>query len=205
MIKVCGMREPANIQELSILPIDLIGGIFYAKSPRYIGDRKDTALAFSALPDSISSVGVFVNENAEVILQQTNSFCLKYIQLHGNETPEFCSHISKNTPVFKAFGLSEAFDFTLLNEYESEVELFIFDTSCKEHGGSGKKFNWNILEKYTGSTPFLLSGGIGPNDAELVQKVQHPALKGYDLNSGFEISPALKNIDSLKLFLSDLQ
>jgi len=123
MIKVCGMRDPENIRELSMLPIDLIGGIFYSKSPRYIGDRTDTARAFSSLPDTISAVGVFVNEDLAVIEQQKVQFNLKYLQLHGNESPLFCEQVSRIAPVFKAFGLSEQFDFSILAEYENSVVL----------------------------------------------------------------------------------
>lgn len=205
MIKVCGMRDPVNIRELSLLPIDLIGGIFYTKSPRYIGDRSDTAMAFSSLPQNISAVGVFVNDELSVIEEAKAQFNLKFIQLHGNESPVFCEKANHIAPIFKAFGLSETFDFSRIEEYESEVELFVFDTSCKEHGGSGQKFNWNILEKYRGSTPFLLSGGIGPEDVVLINTIQHSALVGFDLNSGFEISPALKDVPLLNAFLSQLK
>jgi len=201
MIKVCGMREPENINAVSLLPIEYIGGIFYKKSPRYIGDREDTAQAFRSLPESISPVGVFVNESYEEIQKMHDKFSLKAIQLHGNESPEFCAKIREMTSVIKAFGLSEGFDFSSLKHYESSVDLFVFDTSCKEHGGSGRKFNWSILEEYAGKIPFLLSGGIGPSDAALLQLFSHTNFAGIDLNSAFEIKPALKNTELLRRFI----
>lgn len=204
MIKVCGMCDPENIRALSMLSIDLIGGIFYKKSPRYIGDRTDTAEAFSKLPKSIIPVGVFVNESIDYISEVASKFNLGKIQLHGSESPEFCQEAQKIAPVIKAFGLSDQFDFSILNEYESTVDLFVFDTSCKEHGGSGKKFNWEILSCYKGPIQFLLSGGIGKSDAGIIKQVKHQNLAGFDLNSGFEISPGKKDISALSSFLSQL-
>lgn len=203
MIKVCGMREPENIREVAQLPIDLMGGIFYHKSPRFIGDRTDTAEAFSTLPESVKPVGVFVNAELSYLAEMKEKFSLKYLQLHGNESPEFCCEAGKTAPVIKAFGLNDEFDFSKLRDYESAVELFIFDTSCKEHGGSGKKFDWEILSKYRGTTPFLLSGGIGPDDVDAIRSISHPSLRGVDLNSGFESRPAYKELALLSPFVKE--
>ncbi len=202
MIKVCGMREPENIRDVVDLGVDLIGGIFYEKSPRFIGDRRDTQFAFSRLPDSVAIVGVFVNPTIEYLEEMKEKFKFKYIQLHGNESIEFCTAARKIAPLFKAFGIHDEFDFESIREYEQLMDMFIFDTSCKEHGGSGKKFNWDVLKNYQGNTPFLLSGGIGPDDVDAVKSVQHSALAGFDLNSGFETKPALKDVGLLKTFTS---
>lgn len=203
MIKVCGMREPENIRETAQLPIDLMGGIFFHKSPRFIGDRDDTAEAFAALPETVKAVGVFVNAELSYLREMKEKFSLSYLQLHGSESPEFCEEAQKIAPVIKAFGLNDEFDFSKLREYEKGVDLFVFDTSCKEHGGSGKKFNWDILTKYHGETPFLLSGGIGPDDVTSIRSINHPSLAGVDLNSGFESKPALKEINLLQPFVSE--
>lgn len=203
MIKVCGMREPENIRNVAQLPIDLMGGIFYAKSPRFIGDREDTAEAFASLPKSVKPVGVFVNAELSYLAEMTETFSLAYLQLHGSESVEFCKEAKKIAPVIKAFGLNDDFDFSQLNEYEPVVDLFVFDTSCREHGGSGKKFNWDILSRYSGITPFLLSGGIGPDDVESVRSISHPSLTGLDLNSGFESRPAFKELALLTPFVSE--
>ena len=203
MIKVCGMREPENIREVSSLPINLMGGIFYHKSPRFLGNRDDSAEAFTNLPDSVKSVGVFVNAEIPYLSEMKTKFALDYLQLHGSESISYCSEAQKIAPLFKAFGISDDFDFSNLKEYEDIIDLFIFDTSCKGYGGSGKKFNWDILENYIGSTPFLLSGGITNEDVDSIKALNHSALKGVDLNSGFESEPALKNVDLLEEFVTD--
>lgn len=203
IVKVCGMGDPLNIQELSQLPVDYMGAIFYPKSPRFIGDRDDTAEAFKSVPQKV--VGVFVNASLEELSEASEKFHLCYLQLHGSESPEFCREAARIRPIFKAFGLKEGFDFDQLKEYEDVVELFIFDTSCKEHGGSGKKFNWDILKQYKGSTPFLLSGGITSGDEEKVQAVSHDRCIGVDLNSGFESAPAMKKIDALRTFIENMK
>jgi len=205
MIKVCGMREPENIEQIAALPIDLMGGIFYHKSARFLGDRTDSATAFRNLPNSVKSVGVFVNSEFSYLKEMQEMFALDYLQLHGNETPEQCREASKITPVIKAFGLHDTFDFSQLTPYSEVVDLFIFDTSTKGYGGSGKKFNWEILNQYNGTTPFLLSGGLSQDDSESVNAISHPQLVGVDLNSGFEISPALKSASDLALFIPKLR
>jgi phosphoribosylanthranilate isomerase len=201
VIKICGMREPQNIKDLSKLPIDLIGTIFYEKSHRYSANRDDTAESFANLPSSLKGVGVFVNSSLDYLEEMQEKFSLSYLQLHGSETPQFCRDASKIAPVIKAFGIKEGFDFSVLKKYEPFVELFVFDTSTKQHGGSGKKFDWSILQKYQLKTKFLLSGGIGYDDLESINEFKHKSFGGVDLNSGFEIKPALKNTDLISQFL----
>ncbi len=205
MIKVCGMREPDNIRQIAQLPIDLMGGIFYHKSPRFIGDRIDTAEAFANLPNTVKPVGVFVNAELSYLKEMKEQFSLAYLQLHGSESSEYCEEAKKIAPVIKAFGLNSDFDFSKLREYENIVDLFVFDTSCKEHGGSGKKFDWDILAKYEGTTPFLLSGGIGPDDVDSIRSITHPSMAGVDLNSGFESKAAFKEFNLLQPFVSVLK
>ena len=126
------------------------------------------------------------------------------MQLHGDENISFVKVISKKIPVIKAFRLDEKFDFEQLSDFENYCSYFLFDTKDKLYGGTGKKFNWEILQKYSGNTPFLLSGGISPGDAARINQVNHPKFEGIDINSGFEKKPGIKNIDHIKKFLNQI-
>lgn len=193
-IKVCGMREANNISELVALPIDYIGFIFYKKSKRYVAEKVD-----ALIPKQIKKVGVFVNETTEKIEQIVQEFDLDIIQLHGDETPEFCQVLStKGYTIFKAFGIDAAFDFEQLKAYEPYCDYFLLDAKGKSYGGNGVQFDWQLLEHYTIKKPFFLSGGIEVESIPSIQKITHPQLYGIDVNSKFEIAPALKNIDKIK-------
>lgn len=202
IIKVCGMKFTENRAQVEQLPVDLLGYIFYAPSKRFVGEQPDAGLFNS----DISKVGVFVDENAFEILGLAKNFGFEYIQLHGKENPLTC-RILKNQglKVVKAFSVDDTFEFNKTSGYIGVVDYFLFDTKTKLHGGSGQKFDWEVLEKYTGKTPFLLSGGIGPDDAESIIQLDHPMLAGVDLNSGFEDEPGLKNIDKLNHFINELK
>jgi phosphoribosylanthranilate isomerase len=202
-IKVCGMKNIPNIKELAILPIQMMGLIFYEKSPRFIHNLD--AKALEDLPSRIQKVGVFVNETESTIMTKIQIYNLKYIQLHGNESPEFCERLrTQNIKVIKAFPIAEAKDLEKIKDYENHCDYFLFDTKTNQYGGSGKKFDWQILSSYSSSTPFFLSGGIGSDDAEIIQQIKHPAFFAIDLNSQFEIAPGLKDIQKLKKFISKL-
>jgi len=205
-IKVCGMKSPDNIRELSQLPIDLMGLIFYPKSPRYIGDLAPDAL--DALPENIGRVGVFVNEDLQVVVDFINKYRLNYVQLHGNESPEYCINLKGLSPeikIIKAFSIAEASDFEKTKDYENRVDYFLFDTKTPQYGGSGQKFDWSILNDYTGNAPFFLSGGISAEDALLIRKLENDRIVGLDLNSRFEIEPGLKNIELLHRFIKEIK
>ena len=206
LIKVCGMRNPANIEKVAGLKPDLMGFIFYPKSKRYI-DKIEPTMINNKLLDKIKKTGVFVNALVGEVFLQVDTYQLNYVQLHGNEAPEYCEEIkSMNMPVIKAFNLDEAFDFSVLKNYQPFVDYFLFDTKVDNlPGGSGKKFNWGVLEKYKLNTPFLLSGGIGPGDAEKIAEVQHPQLAGVDINSKFETEPAMKDVEKLKTFIEEIR
>lgn len=204
LIKVCGMREPENIRALSSLPINFMGTIFYPKSPRFSADTPETAAAFRALPKSISSVGVFVKSSLEDLLRHQKEYDLNYLQLHSDEDVNYCEKARSIAPLIKAVGIQKKEDFVSIDQYSSLVDYFIFDTATKAYGGSGKKFDWHILESYTGETPFLLAGGIGPDDVQALQAINHPQCVGFDLNSGFETAPALKDIDAISTFINAL-
>ena len=200
-IKVCGMKFTANREAVEKLPVDFLGFIFYTKSKRFVGENTDPGLFHS----SKTKVAVFVDENAFEILGLTKNLGFEYVQLHGKENPKTCRLLKKQgLKVIKAFNLNEDFDFSSLQAYSKSVDYFLFDTKTDLPGGSGKKFNWEILEKYQENVPFFLSGGIGPEDAEAIRKLEHPQLFGIDLNSGFEDEPGVKNIEKLKQFIAEI-
>lgn len=202
--KVCGLKYQQNIEELTKLPIQYMGFIFYTKSPRYVGNYLNEEL-LKSLPKSIQKVGVFVNEDPDTILKIANLYQLELIQLHGHESPHICESIkNKGLKVIKAFQIDEQFDFQQTQEYERSVDYFLFDTKTKHYGGSGKKFDWQILNNYKGKYAFLLSGGIGPNDAEEIKNMKHPKCFAIDVNSGFEDAPAQKNTNKLREFLQEM-
>jgi phosphoribosylanthranilate isomerase len=200
-IKVCGMKYTANRGEVENLPVDFLGFIFYPKSKRFVGENTDPGLFHSTK----TKVAVFVDENAFEILGLTKNFGFGFVQLHGKENPKTCRLLkNQGLKVIKAFNLNEDFDFLSLEAYQKNVDFFLFDTKTDLPGGSGKKFNWEILEKYQGTVPFFLSGGIGPDDGEAIKKLDHPQLFGIDLNSGFEEEPGVKNVGKLKEFITKI-
>lgn len=196
------MKFTENREEVEKLGVDLLGYIFFAPSKRFVGDQPDTGLFDSAKP----KVGVFVDENVFEILGLAKNFGFEYIQLHGKENPKTCSIIqNQGLKVIKAFPVDHLFDFEKTRPYEKVCDYFLFDTKTSTHGGSGRKFDWEVLKKYTGKTPFLLSGGIGPGDFVSILQLDHPMLAGVDINSGFEDEPGLKNIEKLKRFIEELK
>ncbi|WP_275111360.1 bifunctional phosphoribosylanthranilate isomerase/tryptophan synthase subunit beta [Paralabilibaculum antarcticum] len=204
-IKVCGLRDKDNLKELMELPLDYMGFIYYSKSARFVGDDFDADI-LKSIPSDIRKVGVFVNESVEKILLLAEKYRLDVIQLHGDETPNVCKTIKDSgLEVFKAFQLNESFQFEQLESYHKKCDYFLFDTKSESYGGSGKKFNWQILEKYKGETAFFLSGGIGIDDVEAVKEFQHPKLIGVDVNSGFEESPAVKKVGLVKEFVKSVR
>ncbi len=204
-LKVCGMRDPRNIEALTALEPDYMGFIFYGKSKRFVGDM-DPVLVRS-LPASIKPTGVFVNETLEEVLRIARQYKLTALQLHGAESPEYCQLIKDQLPnieVIKAFGVDENFNFDLLNNYQGLVDYFLFDTQTTEHGGSGKTFDWAVLKQYQLNVPYFLSGGIGLDQVAQIKEIVDPRLYAVDVNSRFEISPAFKNIDQLTTFKNQL-
>jgi len=205
IIKVCGIKFPENQEAILELSIEMLGFIFYPNSKRYVGNLPKETL-IQLFQTNISKVGVFVNEDIQNLLELAKKYQLSFIQLHGKETPEICQRVKNSGfKVIKAFGVDEDFNFKLTEAYSGVVDYFIFDTKARTYGGTGKKFNWKQLEKYNGKTPFLLSGGIKPEDADSIKKIQHPKLVGLDLNSGFEDQPGLKNIQQLKKFIDEIK
>lgn len=204
-IKVCGMTDYLNIRALNQLPVDMIGFIFVAESPRYISPEMYDVI--SSLQTTMQKCGVFVNESAQTISEIALRCRLDCIQLHGDEPPELCHQIKKlGYQIVKVFSISTAEDFNKCSFYMDVCDLFLFDTKCIQHGGSGLKFNWELLNSYTLNKPFILSGGIGPDDAESLHGLfKKPGFYGIDLNSQFEIRPGIKNIETLKSFIETLK
>jgi phosphoribosylanthranilate isomerase len=199
IIKICGMGDTVRMHQLAKLPVDMLGYIFYPKSPRYVVGKIDPA-EMAKLPDNIHRVGVFVNAESEEIHEIAERYFLTAIQLHGNESPELCKELkAEGYTILKAFNISKENDY---EAYSPHCDYFLFDTPSAQHGGTGQKFDWALLENYKGTTPFLLSGGIGPDDAEEVQKINHPQFAGIDINSKFEVEPGIKDVTLIKNFLS---
>ncbi len=202
-IKICGMKFPDNIKAVASFNPNFMGFIFYPKSPRFAEPLDVDTL--NSLPPSIKKIGVFVNENLENILTIAYKYKLDGMQLHGTELVEMCAELKKvGYIVIKAFPIAEAYNFKVTKAYEGACDYFLFDTKTDTYGGSGVKFNWGILDQYTGDTPFLLSGGIASDDAKALLKINHSKFAGIDLNSKFEISPGLKDTELLAGFLEQL-
>ena len=205
IIKVCGMRDGDNIREVEALGIDMMGFIFYPKSSRYVSKHPEY------LPTKCKRVGVFVDEDVENIMKIADDYALDFIQLHGHESIEEVMKL-QDWNVIKAFNIATKEDLEKTAPYAGLVDYFLFDTKGPSAGGNGEKFDWSILDAYNDDTPFLLSGGIGPDDAERIlrstsgrsqgENYHHPKCIGFDLNSRFEIEPGIKDIIKLKTFLN---
>jgi len=196
-LKVCGMKH--NTAEVAKLQPDYLGFIFYDKSSRDFDD------VIPVLPNTIKKVGVFVDENVEVIVDKIEKHKLDVLQLHGHESPEICRLLkSTNKEIIKVFSIKDEFDFSVLNEYEDVCDYFLFDTKGKLPGGNGYTFNWDVLKNYPSTKPYFLSGGIGWYETEKIKAFKESSASKYcyaiDVNSKFEIAPGLKNIEELEKF-----
>lgn len=202
-LKVCGLKYKNNIAELVQLPIDYIGFIFYKKSQRYIGNNIDLDFV-STLPKHIKKVGVFVNESIYSILSLIAKYNLDIVQLHGDESPEICTKLNTKVNVIKSFQLHANFDFKQLESYAAVVDYFLFDNKTKHYGGSGKVFNWQLLNKYNYKIPFFLSGGISQEHIKDLKQLNISQLVALDINSKFETEPGLKDHEKIKQFIINL-
>lgn len=203
-IKVCGLREAQNIRDVCSLNPDYIGLIFYKKSKRYVPFH--TKLPEDILGKSIKATGVFINEPLAEVLKHIRHFNLSAVQLHANESPEYCRQLKQEgIEVIKSFGVSEGFDFGKLHAYQNVVDYFLFDTQTSDHGGSGRLFDWNLLRSYDLTVPYFLSGGIGLEASEALSNFKDERLYAIDVNSRFETTPAIKNIPLLGTFFETLK
>ncbi len=215
------MREPENILAVNELGIDMMGFIFYAKSPRYVRSISTHAgiipnMADSKVKNSTAvgtrlpkKVGVCVNEMPQTVITHAYNYELDYLQLHGDESAVYIDNLKRTLvpdilpeiKIIKTLSIGCADDVSLWRQYEGHADMLLFDTRCEDYGGSGEQFAWDVLQNYDGTLPFLLSGGIGPDDAERVKAFHHPMCVGIDLNSRFEDAPGVKNVERLREFL----
>ncbi len=202
-VKVCGMRDAENIAEVASFSPDYLGFIFYKPSPRCCEGLDQNVVA--SLPRGIEPVMVSVNMAEEEVKSIAKRYGFHTVQLHGNESPKMCNNLrNSGLTVIKAMGISSEESLKVLHKYAGAVDFFLLDTKTPSKGGSGKKFDWSILDAYNLEEPFMLSGGIGPEDAEAILTLSHPTFIGIDLNSRFEISPGIKNAPLLQEFLNKI-
>ena len=202
IIKVCGMREPENIRAVEALGIDLMGFIFWPPSSRYVGEKP------SYLPRNCRRVGVFVDAALPDILAAVEDFRLDGVQLHGHETPEAIAALKAHIPgvrIVKSLAVAGPEDLEQAEAYADVCDALLVDTKGKLPGGNGRQFDWSVLQRYRGRLPFLLSGGIGPDDAQRIRAFDVPGCIGIDLNSRFETAPGLKDVDALRTFIETVR
>ena len=202
IIKVCGMREPENIRAVEALGIDLMGFIFWPPSSRYVGEKP------SYLPENCRRTGVFVDAALEDMLAAALDFRLDVLQLHGHETPEAIAALKERLPavrIVKSLAVKGPEDLAQAASYEDVCDAFLFDTKGKLPGGNGQQFDWSVLRAYRGRLPFLLSGGIGPDDGARIRAFDVPGCLGIDLNSRFETAPGRKDVEALKSFIETVR
>lgn len=198
-VKVCGMRDPVNVKELEKTGPDYLGFIFYEGTKRCV-DSKNPIRS-----DRLKSVGVFVNSDVHFIEEMIDAWELQLVQLHGDESPEFCAAIRElDVEVIKAFAVDQDFDFSKTDPYLHVTDYFLFDTKGEKYGGTGIVFDWDILKQYRGARPFFLSGGIHPGMVNAVKEFDHSMLHAIDINSGFEDRPGMKNIKKVEKFLHEI-
>ena len=207
-VKVCGMTDADQVRQLDETGIEFAGFIFYERSPRYVLRSMSTA-DIRRIRRSINKVGVFVNASADEVLKTVDTCGLYLVQLHGDESPKVCERIADYITVVKAFRLTEDDNIMWkIKDYQDVVDMFLFDTEGAGYGGTGKKFNWDMLKGLNIRKPFFLSGGITPDDAAALKQFQQEAvakdLFAVDINSKFEIMPGIKDIEKIKKFVSEL-
>ena len=197
------MRDPQNLAQLCELAPEFVGFIFYPGSQRFVGERPDPAL-FRIPGPEIKKVGVFVNEKISIVRRTTELYDLDLVQLHGEESAAYCRQLTEGSAeVIKALGPRELQ--SGIGQYTEVVSMLLFDSGGKGQGGTGHKFDWNMLKDLDIQIPYLLSGGIEPGDAEFIKNIGLKGMLGVDINSRFEVSPGLKDIDRLAEFIEEIR
>ncbi len=190
------MRELENIEQVASLQPDYMGFIFYSKSPRYVGEKFKLPPNF---PTNIIRVGVFVNESTDAMLKKVDQFKLDFLQLHGAETLQQCEELKNhNIKIIKTLSIGSETDLTSAKFYSAAVNYFLFDTKGKYYGGNAKAFDWKVLERYDQQVPFFLSGGLSADNVEAALMLKDMNLFALDVNSGVEVSPAMKDLSKIK-------
>lgn len=204
-IKVCGLVNLLNVKAIAEVKPDFMGFIFYQGSPRYVGERPEKGL-FRNVPSGIKKVGVFLNENNHKIIKISGNAGLDMIQLHGDESAVSCLQLkSSGLTIIKAFKINRDFSFESLYQFMPVCDYFLFDTKSEKPGGSGRKFDWEKLKEYSLGRPFFLSGGIGPEDADIIKSMQNSGLFAIDINSRFETAPGIKDAGRVKTFIEKIK
>ena len=208
-IKVCGMTLPEQVNALDEMGVDFAGFIFYPRSPRYMGN-KISSEKMRKIKGHIAKVGVFVNEPYEQMMKTVDEYRLDMVQLHGDETPFFCEKVANYVTVVKAFRLADndPIDW-IIRPYHESTDMFMFDTIGAGYGGTGKKFDWNVLLEASIDKLFFLSGGIEPGDEESIEAfMQQPVSQkmfSIDINSKFEVNAGVKDMKKIKSFVTRLK
>lgn len=204
-LKVCGMTDIGQLKELEAIGVDFAGFIFYPKSPRYVTKAGLTPALLKKEKININRVGVFVNEDQDTVLRTVDSWKLDMVQLHGDESPRYCEHISNHVNTIKAFriGAKDSIPYKTF-PYNDVVDIYLFDTMGKQYGGTGEQFNWELLSNTPVSKPYFLSGGIGPNDVDQLDRfcLKERKLFALDVNSKFELTPGIKDMGKIKAFFN---
>ena len=207
-VKVCGITQQEQLQQLPDAGVSFAGFIFYPKSPRYALRYLTTSQIKKE--NTVNKVGVFVNASADDILQMVEECRLHMVQLHGDETPKFCEKIADYISVVKAFRFSETDNIGYrIQEYMEYCDMFMFDTEGVGYGGTGKKLNLQKLQGVTVGKPYFISGMIEPGDAErlnnFAQQPEAKALFAIDISTKFEVMPGVKDMNLIKNFTQQLK
>jgi phosphoribosylanthranilate isomerase len=207
-IKVCGLTQSDQLKQVDELNVDYGGLIFYQRSQRFVLNKLHSEEVRN-LNLALKKVGVFVSASEEDIMTQIELYELDMVQLHGDETPAFCKRISNAVSVIKAFRITKNNEQNIdwmIKPYEECCDYYLFDTNrVGAYGGTGEKFDWQILKNNKINKPFFLSGGIGLDDVEKVKSIHHPFLYAVDVNSRFENEPGVKNIGQVEMFIQHLK
>jgi phosphoribosylanthranilate isomerase len=200
-IKVCGITTLKQLQQLDGLNIDFAGLNFYEPSPRYVGEGIDAEALIQADLD-VKTVGIFVDDDYETVMEKVEKYELHLVQLHGNESPELCKELSEDTEVIKVFAIDDSITDIdeLVAPYDAVCDYYLFDTASEGKGGSGKKFNWDLLSEAKIEKPFFISGGIALSDTTALKNFKHPDFYGVDINSQFEKSAGVKDMATVLEF-----
>jgi len=209
-IKVCGITNIDEALALSKAGVNYVGFIFYPASKRYVLNALTLEQIKNIQMPGVLKVGVFVNEPMEKVIATATAAGLDMVQLHGDETPNYCKEMANHYPVIKAFRISEIDDVAYkIAEYLEEVDYLLFDTASSVYGGSGISFDWKKLANATGQKPYFLSGGIGPDDVSKITSFVESDAAGnciaVDVNSKFETAPGQKNIQLLQSFIPTIK
>jgi phosphoribosylanthranilate isomerase len=200
IVKVCGLRQPQNILDIVDVGVDWIGFNFYPLSPRYMQTPPQELRNI----DNATKVGVFVNADLEYILKMKETYSLDFAQLHGDETLEVCKEINQFIPIIKVFRIHDQFDFSTVSDY-AFAAYYLFDTDSKAYGGSGHKFDWSLVFNAMVNRPYLIGGGITPQDIKAFAKMKQTGFVGVDINSKFEIEPGLKDVQVVQNAIWELK